>query len=143
MLIGIPASGKTTFCLDRFSSSHLRLCRDVLHTRYREDQLFETALRTKTPVVIDNTNVTRAERHRFITPAREEGFTVKGYIFKSDPVGSRKRNAARDDDERVPDVAIGDKANRLEAPSWSEGFDQLFVVALDGQGGFVSEEQVR
>lgn len=139
LLIGIPASGKTTYCERHLSKTHLRISRDVLGTKHREQAFFETALRTQTSVVIDNTNVTRLERARFIGPAREAAFRVKGILFDPDWAGSIARNEARAGSEQVPRVAIGDKAKRLEVPALEEGFDELMRVRVDGVGGFVGE----
>jgi predicted kinase len=140
LLIGIPATGKTTFCASELGHSHLRISRDVLGTVHREHELFATALRTTTRIVIDDTNVTRADRARFIRPAREAGYTVRGFFFESRRRDALVRNSVRDERDRVPDVAIGDKSNRLELPSREEGFDELWFVRIDASGGFVTEE---
>jgi predicted kinase len=52
VLIGIQASGKTTFYQQRFFATHVRISLDLLRTR--EQQRF----------VVDNTNITAAERAR-------------------------------------------------------------------------------
>jgi hypothetical protein len=83
VLIGIPATGKTSYYASELLRSHLRVSRDLLGTRHRETALFSEALRTGTRVVVDNTNVTRAERARFIVPARAAGYTVRGFFFES------------------------------------------------------------
>jgi predicted kinase len=139
LLIGIPATGKTSYYASEFLRSHLRISRDMLGTRYRETALFAEALRTQTRVLVDNTNVTRAERARFISPARAAGYTVRGFFLESRREDARARNNARGEHDRVPEVAIGDKSRRLELPSREEGFDELSFVRLDGNGGFVTE----
>jgi hypothetical protein len=40
----------------------------------------------------------------------------------------------------VPEAGLTGASKRLELPSYSEGFDQLFSVRMDGQGGFAMEE---
>ena len=40
----------------------------------------------------------------------------------------------------VPLKAILGAAGRLELPSMEEGFDKLYYVRVDGDGGFVIEE---
>jgi predicted kinase len=140
LLIGIPATGKTSFYASEFLRSHLRISRDTLGTKYREAALFNEALRTQARVVVDDTNVTRADRARFIVPAKEAGYAVRGYFFESRREDARARNAVRDERDRVPEVAIRDKSSRLELPCLGEGFDELFFVRLDGDRGFVTEE---
>jgi predicted kinase len=139
LLIGLPATGKTSYCAAELLRSHLRISRDTLGTAYRESSLFAEALRTTTRVVVDNTNVTRAERARFIEPARAAGYAVRGLFFESRIEDARIRNAARDERDRVPGVAIGDKSRWLELPSLDEGFDELWFVRLAADNGFVSE----
>ncbi len=139
LLIGIPATGKTSFYASELMRSHLRISRDTLGTAHREAELFAAAIRTKTRIVIDNTNVTRADRAQFIARARQAGYTVRGFFFESRREDARARNNTRDDRDRVPEVAIGDKSSRLELPSRQEGFDELWFVRLERDGGFVTE----
>ena len=68
VLVGVPASGKTSFCAERFVHTHVRLSPDVLRTRKREMELFETCLRLKQPLVIDDTNAQADQRARFLVP---------------------------------------------------------------------------
>jgi len=45
------------------------------------------------------------------------------------------RNQLRD--KRIPDAAIFSIAKRLKAPIKEEGFDELYLVRLDGNEGFI------
>jgi predicted kinase len=134
VLIGIPASGKSSFASARLSTTHLRLNRDMLKTINRERRLFETCLGSGTAVVIDNTNVTVAERAAFIIPARAVGFRVVGYFFESRVRDALVRNERRG--RPVPDVAVKGRSGQLELPRLDEGFDALFFVRLSASGGF-------
>ena len=60
----------------------------------------ETGLR----FVVDNTNPTRAERQVYIRAAREAGFRVVGYYFRSRVEECRRRNEGRPEEQRVPAV---------------------------------------
>src|SRR5215468_2175144 len=73
ILIGIQGTGKSTFCRERFFSTHIRLNLDMLRTRHRENLLFKACLDAKQPVVIDNTNVGAVERAGYIADARAAG----------------------------------------------------------------------
>lgn len=134
LLIGIPATGKSTFAKDRLFATHVRINRDMLKTTHRERELFEACLSSGTALVVDNTNVTRAERARFIDSAREAGFRVRGFFFESRVRDALKRNEARG--RPVPDVAVLGRSGELELPSYAEGFDELFFVRLSAEGGF-------
>jgi predicted kinase len=135
LLMGIPATGKSTFARERLFATHVRLNRDMLKTANRERVLFEACLTSATQLVVDNTNVSRAERSRFIGPAREAGFRVRGFFFESRVRDALKRNEARG--RPVPDAAVLGRSGALELPSLAEGFDELFFVRLSASGGFV------
>jgi predicted kinase len=139
LLVGIPASGKSSFCAGRFARTHLRLNLDMLRTRHREAELLATCLRLQQPFVVDNTNVSAAERARFVVPAKAAGFRVVGYYLASKLDECLPRNAARSGEARVPDVAVRDMARRLELPALTEGFDALHYVRMAG-GEFVVED---
>ncbi len=139
LLIGIPASGKSSFYAARFATTHLRLNLDMLRTRHREAEFLATCLRTQQPFVVDNTNVSAVERARFLVPARAAKFRVVGYYLASKVDECLPRNAARLGEARIPDVAVRDMARRLELPNRSEGFDALHYVRM-ADGEFVVED---
>ena len=140
ILIGIPASGKSTFCKERLFDTHLRLNLDMLKTRHREKLLLQACIAAQQPFVVDNTNASPAERERFITPAREAGFKVIGYYFSSKVQEALERNRQREGKARIHDSGILGTAGRLKLPVKIEGFDELWYVRMDGNGGFLIEE---
>lgn len=136
---GLPGSGKSSYFKEHFFHTHVRISLDLLKTRHREMRLLETCLETDQRLVIDNTNVTRHERARFIRTIRstKANYKLTGYYFASRVKECLARNGQRK--EQVPDVAILAGAKNLERPSLSEGFDQLYYVRLI-DGGFRVEE---
>jgi predicted kinase len=140
IFIGIPASGKSTFYLQRFFGSHIRINLDMLRTRHRERLLVEACLAAKQPFVVDNTNVTREERARYILSAKAAGFRVVGYYFRSSISVSIERNRGRTTGRVVPDKGVAAKYHRLQLPTREEGFDQLYYVTLSAEGGFAVQE---
>ena len=140
LLIGLPASGKSTFCKQRFSDTHIRINLDMLHTRHRENILVQACLAAKQPFVVDNTNVTRQLRAEYMSKAQAAGFTMIGYYFQSKVSTALERNAQRGGKQRIPDKGILGMTKHLELPSRSEGFDQLFYVRIDEHGQFIVEE---
>ena len=56
ILVGIQASGKTTFYRERFFETHVRLSLDMLRTRHRERLLVAACVAAQQPFVVDNTN---------------------------------------------------------------------------------------
>ncbi|MEW6440673.1 MAG: ATP-binding protein [bacterium] len=133
---GIPGSGKTTFYKERFAETHIRLSLDTLRTRHRERILLAACLEARQPFVIDNTNVTSAERARYIAPARAAGFKVAGYFFASDPKAAFARNRKRPGRAAVPAAGLFGAQKRLQPPVPDEGFDVLYRVEVVEGSGF-------
>jgi hypothetical protein len=91
---------------------------------------------------VDNTNVTIADRARYIALARAAHFRVVGYYFPSTVEDARRRNAARSGKARIPIVGIYARQKRLEPPTLSEGFDALFTVTLSADQTFTVDRIV-
>jgi len=142
ILIGIPASGKSTFYQQRFFFTHMRISLDMFKTRHREKLLVESCLAARQPFVVDNTNASAQERARFIGPAHAAGFRVIGYYLGSTVADALERNRRRLGKGRIPDKGVAGVVARLEVPTLGEGFDELWFVRMDGEGGFVVEEWV-
>ncbi len=138
ILVGLQASGKTSFFRTCFASTHGHISKDNFrNARRRQDRqmrLLREALEKGRPVVVDNTNVTRADRGALIAEAKAAGARVLGYFFESDAERSLERNRSRFGKARVPERAIFSTLRRFEAPSMEEGFDRMFRVRLvDGR----------
>ena len=136
IFIGIQATGKSTFYSTRFSKTHVRINLDMLRTRHRERTLLQACLNSDQSFVIDNTNPTRSDRLRYLTPAREHGFRTIGYYFQSRIDEAIERNASRGTDDRVPELGIRGTHAKLEVPNVAEGFDELHYIAIDASGDF-------
>lgn len=144
VLCGLQASGKSTLVRTRWFASHLRINLDMLRTRAREDVILHACLAVKQPLVIDNTNPTRAQRGRYLQLARAAGYSsVALYFVETAVADALARNAMRAAHERVPEAAIRGTAAKLQTPTLDEGFDQLVIVRADGTGGFEFEEMSR
>ncbi len=137
LLIGIPGSGKSSFYKERFYATHLRINRDMLKTRERERILIETCLKIKQRFVLDNVNATRADRTEIIAAARAARFSVVGYFFQISTRAAVARNKERTGNAQIPLVGIFGAYKRLEPPSRTEGFDELFVVTIGPDRNFV------
>jgi len=137
ILIGLPASGKTSFYRERFAGTHDHVSKDLLgNTRRpgrRQEQLIAESLSRGRSVVVDNTNPSVAVRAPLIALAQAHGARVTGYYFPTDAADALRRNRSRPGRERVPDVAIFAIRKQLERPLTAEGFDQIYTVRLDDQ----------
>jgi predicted kinase len=132
MFVGIPGCGKSTFYKEQFFSSHLRLSLDLLNTRNKEQRFLNLALSLQQRVVIDNTNVLREERTKYITKAKEKRYEVIGYYFESILSDCLQRNEKRIGKDRIENVGVIAKFKQLQAPSFVEGFDKLYFVKIEG-----------
>ena len=140
LLIGLQASGKTTFYRERFFNTHVRVNLDMLKTRHRGMRLMQVCLETRQPFVVDNTNPTREERRRYIEAAKLAGFRVVGYYLQSRVEECKTRNEGRLEPAKVPLLALLGTYKRLELPSPDEGFDELYYVKI-GEGGKFAVER--
>jgi predicted kinase len=127
---GIQASGKTTFYLQHFFKTHVRISMDLFNTRRKEHIFLQTCLSTQQRFVIDNTNPTIKERHKYIALAKSHKFKVIGYFFQSSVEEAITRNKKRTGKEVVPAAGIGGTFKRLQIPTFEEGFDELYKVLL-------------
>ena len=131
---GVQATGKSSFYRERFFRTHVRVSLDLVRTRAREARLLELCLDTGQPFVVDNTNVSREERRRYIVAARAAAFEVSGFYFASALQPALARNRGRDPADQVPDKALLGTYARLELPSRDEGYDALSYVRLTDLG---------
>ena len=127
VFIGIQATGKSSFW---------RLNLDMLKTRHREKLLFKACLDAKAKCVIDNTNLTRADRARYILPARAVGFWIHGFFFESCIDAALQRNALRHGKARLPDLALKSAMTKLQLPEFDEGFDALSFIRITPENTF-------
>ena len=129
LMMGVQAAGKSTFVKQRLYDTHLRINLDMLKTRYREEILVRACFFAKQPFVVDNTNPTRSDRMRYIPDAKEARFKIIGYYMSSKIEDALDRNAARD--KVIPEQGVLRTFGKIELPSLSEGFDELYYVKMD------------
>jgi len=137
VFIGIAGSGKSTFYRERFFRSHVRISKDLLRTRNREQVFLRACLNTQQRFVIDNTNVLMAERALYIPQAKQAKFRVVGYLFATELSEALRRNGQRAPAEVVPVKGVLSKFRSLQNPDFAEGFDQLFSVTIDSYSRFL------
>jgi predicted kinase len=140
VLVGLQASGKTTFYRQRFSGTHVHVSKDAFpgnrRPQRRQMVLIDEALAAGRDVVVDNTNPSPEDWAPIILAARSHGARVVAYWFPPDLGSSLARNAARDGRSRVPDVGLYATIKILREPSPADGFDEVHTVGFDGSGGF-------
>ncbi len=140
ILMGVQATGKSTFFKERFADTHVRINLDMLKTRHREQLILEACLKAGQSFVVDNTNPTALDRQRYIIPAKAAHFEVIGYYFESKISATLQRNDSRPGKERIPEAGVRRAYARLQVPMLDEGFDKMYYVKINPQGSFDVEE---
>ena len=138
LMMGIPGSGKSTFYRQRLSATYERINLDTLHTRYRESEMLNVCFAGEQDFCVDNTNLTKEERARYICAAKERSWHVVGFFMQSIVKDCIARNELREGDEQLPAKAVAAMSNRMELPSREEGFDELYYVEITETGYNIS-----
>lgn len=133
ILIGLQASGKSTFFKENFFNSHVRISNDLLNTKNRESKLIDFCLETKMKMVIDNTNFSIEKRMAYIDKIKPHNFKIIGYYFEINVPRSIKWNKKRDKSEIIPDVGIYSICKKMEKPTLYEGYDELYSIDYVGK----------
>lgn len=163
ILVGIQASGKTTFYRRRLAGRYLHVSLDNWrgkgNVRKREYEAILAGLHAaadsdgdKLGVVVDNTNTTAATRRRYFDHAREfsrqtgRPVRVVAYFFDADLAGCLNRNEQRPAEASVgtpyyvPPPAIRRFHKLLQPPTYQEGFEQIFRARIAEDGRFEVEQ---
>ena len=139
ILMGIQGSGKSTFYHNFLAEEFIRVNLDTLKTRHREEVLIKECIEKGVSFAIDNTNPTKDDRQRYIPIAIANGYKVVGYFMESKLQECIERNNLREGKEKIPTTAIAATSNKLQMPSYDEGFDELYFVKNDGKKMTISK----
>ncbi|MEU6431856.1 ATP-binding protein [Microbispora sp. NPDC046973] len=145
ILVGLQASGKTTFYRQRLAATHAHVSKDnwpnARHRQRRQLRIIAETLEEGHNVAVDNTNPSPEEWGPLIVAAKEHGARVVAYWFPPDLTASLDRNARRPGRARVPEIGIHATVSRLRRPRLSDGFDAVHTVTFDDQGGFAVRDE--
>lgn len=130
VFVGLPGSGKTTYYLANFASTHVHVSKDLMKgaAAARQEKQIDSALREGKSVVVDNTNPTVVVRQPLIALGRRHGARLIAYYFEIEAKEAAARNRKREGKARVPDVAIYATKSKLKPPTKEEGFDEVHVI---------------
>jgi predicted kinase len=147
VLVGLQASGKSTFYRRCLASTHAHVSKDdfpnARRRQHRQLRLIREALEEDKNVAVDNTNPSPEEWLPLIVAGREHGARVVAYWFPPDVTGALERNAQRLGRARVPEVGLFSTLRRLRRPRVADGFDEVYGVRFDGRGGFLVGKEDR
>ena len=132
LMIGIPASGKSTFAIRYLESKgYVRANRDLMGTMPKCLAAVKAALSSGKSAVVDNTNPSTSAREPFISLAKKSGVRVRALFMETPETLADHCNLFRErfnGTKRIPDIAYNMYRKNFEAPSKTEGFDEVLNV---------------
>lgn len=136
VLCGIPASGKSTFCEKELEDNFEVISLDCLRDRGKELRAINECLTQGKSFVIDNTNIIKEDRERYIDIARKKHIPIACCFFKPNVKKSIERNIGRGSKggRFVPEVVIYNMNNKFEIPSYDEGFNDIYLIEEEHAG---------
>lgn len=133
IFVGMQGAGKSTYYRAHLAATHVHVSKDLMpnarNRDVRQREMIVAALSEGRSVVVDNTNPTPDVRAPLIELGKSLGARVVAYYFETPVKLAVARNRGREGKARVPDVAIFVTAKKLVAPAFSEGFDEVRVIA--------------
>ena len=145
ILVGIPASGKSTYVKDNFDG-YYRVNLDSIHkmlepkeghnrrnnkiARTIESMVIEHKLECGESVVIDATNLYADSRQKYLDMADQHGAAKKAVCFEPNVARSVAWNKKRAEDggRDVPQHVIEKMASKYQMPTLSQGYDEIVKV---------------
>lgn len=150
MLIGIPGSGKSTYCRNYLSKKYPEatiIASDIVRNNnpdLKEEEIWPeiyrlcaTSLKRGEDIIYDATNITPNVRNRFFNKLAEHNavdYEKIAYYFTTDPKVCEKRVNIRNtlpNERFLPVDVIAGYGERIIAPSLEEGFKEIIVINND------------
>jgi len=143
LLIGLPASGKTTLIEAGFEDAvivrpddHIGYedggwtTHDAVIAWKKADEMFDELLQSDedTTVVFDAMFLSPKTRYKYIRKAKDAGVHVSAIFLDTPYSVCLARNLSRPEYRKVPDDLMMKFAGLLQEPSKDEGFDFVSVV---------------
>jgi len=141
LLVGFPASGKSTFSKRYLiPQGYVHINRDTLKTQPKCLKALREALSAGKSAVVDNTNPSVASRGEYIKIASDSGIPVRCYHLQTSYELAEHLNLFREritngESKHVPGVGFNMFRSKFEEPKLSEGFTEIkkinFVPQFD------------
>ncbi|KER21280.1 hypothetical protein T265_10361 [Opisthorchis viverrini] len=133
LMVGYPASGKSYFCQKTLAPlGYTVVSRDVLGTWQKCVKACEEAVARRTPVAVDNTNMDRESRARYIKIAQAAGIPIRCFIMQTELEHALHNEKFRvlTDNKHAPigSMVFNMLKSKQQPPKIEEGFSELVSV---------------
>ena len=81
IFVGMQGAGKTEFYSRYFADAYQRIALSEIGTRQAERAIIRECISDRTSYVLDSQNLTREDRRRYFSKAKEAGYRIIGYYF--------------------------------------------------------------
>ncbi|CAG8789671.1 2778_t:CDS:10, partial [Dentiscutata erythropus] len=146
ILVGYPASGKTTFArkwLAKYGYMHVNL--DTMKSKQKCIQSCEFAFKHNKSVVIDSTNPSIQSRKLYIDIAKKHKVPVRCFWFKASEALARHNNMYRHVNsdigtQPIPDIAYNVYKSKFSEPKLEEGFQEIKHINFVFEGSDIDRK---
>ena len=123
ILVGLPSSGKSTFAKDKLKEYTI-INQDMLKTKAKCIAKCKNEMKkNSSKIVIDNTNINLETRKIYLDLAKDNGYCVRIFIFKTSIELCHHLNTYRDytgERKRIPDIVYNIMKKKYTEPMYSE-----------------------
>lgn len=133
LMVGGPGSGKSSFVKNMLlPKGYVHVSRDQLGSWQKCVKVMEENLQNKKNIVIDNTNVDKETRQRFVQAALKYGADVRCFVMETSLAEMRHNNKFREITDPshavVSDIIIFTYKKNYQEPEESEGYTQILKI---------------
>jgi len=130
IMIGYPASGKTTIAKQLTEYNYVRINGDLLKTSKK--MIVEAKKHIdKSSIIFDATNSSKKKRLDFIEFGKSNKVPIRAFIMRADIDTAMDRNKERSKDTNyisIPNIAYYVYRKNFEEPTLDEGFDEIISI---------------